>query len=399
MESGVEAGHLGKLRRALRNGLERRKVVRLVQRGERCQLGKLGDHLRIYPDRGAVFHTPVNDPVSDGRHRCSPDQAGGRRDDLAGRGAMVEAVRRPALFGHDGAFAVHHIEAGSHAELFHLAAEEQACGGVAAIERELDAGGTGIDHGEAGFGFAGGFRHGIAVLARLAATSRLAMAQDASRVSSSSARLVRMIGTRAPSTIPAPSAAARSARRLASMLPASRSGTIRMSARPPTGELIFLTATASGLMALSSASGPSSMPPVIWPRSAILHRAAASIVEGTLGLTVSMALRMATRGSWTPSACDRPKAIWMMSTFSSRLGAMFTAASVMIMSLAWPGTSLMKQWLMRWAVRRPVSRATTAAINSSVCRLPFIRAWALPARTSATALAAASWLCSASTMS
>ena len=32
------------------------------------------------------------------------------------------------------------------------------------------------------------------------------------------------------------------------------------------------------------------MPPVICPRSAILHSAAASIVEGTLGLTVSIAL-------------------------------------------------------------------------------------------------------------
>ena len=41
-----------------------------------------------------------------------------------------------------------------------------------------------------------------------------------------------------------------------------------------------LDAAASGLMALSKASGPSSSPPVIWPRSAILHSAAASIVEG-----------------------------------------------------------------------------------------------------------------------
>ena len=36
---------------------------------------------------------------------------------------------------------------------------------------------------------------------------------------------------------------------------------------------------------------------MIWPRSAILHRAAASIVDGTFGLTVSIALRMATRTS------------------------------------------------------------------------------------------------------
>ena len=41
----------------------------------------------------------------------------------------------------------------------------------------------------------------------------------------------------------------------------------------------------------------------------------------------------------------------------------------------------------------PVSRATTAPISSSVCRLPFISAAALPSRTRATALAADSWLC------
>ena len=58
-----------------------------------------------------------------------------------------------------------------------------------------------------------------------------------------------------------------------------------------------------------------------------------------------------------------------------------------------------KQWLMRRAVRRPVSRATTAPISSSVCRLPFISASAVPARTSSTALAAESWLCAASTIS
>ena len=54
---------------------------------------------------------------------------------------------------------------------------------------------------------------------------------------------------------------------------------------------------------------------------------------------------------------------------------------------------------MRRAVRRPVSRFTTAAISSSVCRLPFISASALPSRTSSTAFAAEAWLCGASTIS
>ena len=48
-----------------------------------------------------------------------------------------------------------------------------------------------------------------------------------------------------------------------------------------------------------------------------------------------------------------------------------------------------KTWLMRRPVRRPVSCATTAPSSSSVCRLPFISSSASPARTSATAFAAA----------
>src|SRR5574340_379140 len=91
-------------------------------------------------------------------------------------------------------------------------------------------------------------------------------------------------------------------------------------------------------------------------------------------------------------------AFWTMSTFSARVGAIFTAASVMIRASSCPGTSITKQWLTRRAVRRPVSRRTTAPISSSVCKLPFIRASALPSRTSSTALAAEAWLKGASTM-
>ncbi len=57
-----------------------------------------------------------------------------------------------------------------------------------------------------------------------------------------------------------------------------------------------------------------------------------------------------------------------------------------------------KQWLTRRAVRSPVSRFTTAPISSSVCRLPFISASALPSRTSSTALSAEAWLCGVSTI-
>src|SRR5207237_8228344 len=93
-------------------------------------------------------------------------------------------------------------------------------------------------------------RIAAAALRRRASATRLATAQDASRVTTASARLVRMIGTRAPRTIPAASAPARKDRLLASMFPASRSGTTRTFARPATGETMCLIAAASSLIAL-----------------------------------------------------------------------------------------------------------------------------------------------------
>ena len=72
--------------------------------------------------------------------------------------------------------------------------------------------------------------------------------------------------------------------------------------RPATADLMPLILAASLSTALSKASGPSSKPPVIWPRSAILQSAAASMVEGILAVTVSTAERIATRGVPRPTA-------------------------------------------------------------------------------------------------
>src|SRR6516225_11480297 len=139
-------------------------------------------------------------------------------------------------------------------------------------------------------------RIAAAALLRRASATRLATAQEARRVMTLSARLVSMIGPRPPRTTPAAAAPARNDRLLASMLPDSRSGTISTLAHPATGETICLMAAASSLIALSRASGPSRMPPVICPRSAILHNAAASIVDGIFVVTVSTADRIATFG-------------------------------------------------------------------------------------------------------
>jgi hypothetical protein len=96
---------------------------------------------------------------------------------------------------------------------------------------------------------------------RKACAYSTATAQEAIRVRTESAREVSTIGNRAPSTVPAASPLARKVRFLASMFPASRSGTTRICARPATSEQMPLIRTASEPIALSKASGPSRIPP------------------------------------------------------------------------------------------------------------------------------------------
>jgi hypothetical protein len=61
-----------------------------------------------------------------------------------------------------------------------------------------------------------------------------------------------------------------------------------------------------------------------------LANAAASSVAGMFGLIVSTAARMATRGCATPKAWARSTALRMMSALSCSVGAMLSAASVMM---------------------------------------------------------------------
>jgi hypothetical protein len=132
-------------------------------------------------------------------------------------------------------------------------------------------------------------------------------------------------------------------------------------------------------MALSSASGPSSRPPVIWPRSAILHSAAASMVDGTFGLTVSIADRIATGLARSPAHGARSMAFWTMWTLSSSVGKMLTAASVMISARS-IGRHVHHEAVADapLGAQAGVALGTTAAISSSVCRLPFISASPCP---------------------
>ena len=210
-----------------------------------------------------------------------------------------------------------------------------------------------------------------------------------------SERLVKAIGTRAPKTIPAPDAPANISTCLIIILPASMCGATKISTCPATGESICLICAACADMALSKAKGPSSTPPLICPRSAILQSAAASSVDGMLGFTVSTAANMATLGSSNPMTCAKSIAFCTMSAFSDSVGAILSAASVMYKGLGYIGTWHLKTCDIRRPVRNP-GCMTTAWINSSVCKLPFIRASNFLSAAICAAISAAAWLCGTS---
>ncbi len=103
-----------------------------------------------------------------------------------------------------------------------------------------------------------------------------------------SARFVRIIATRAPNTISAASPSAMNDRLLAKILPASRSGTTTTFIGAPGNRRDdVLDQRSADINGIIERPRPSMMAPVIWPRSALLHKAAASMVDGALALTLS----------------------------------------------------------------------------------------------------------------
>jgi len=82
---------------------------------------------------------------------------------------------------------------------------------------------------------------------------------------------------------------------------------------------------------------------VIWPRSAILHSAPASIVDGIFGLIVSTADRIATRTSAKRSTWARVDRVLQDVDLVGQGRGDVDGRVGDDQGLAWPGTSMMKQ--------------------------------------------------------
>src|SRR6187399_1698271 len=288
MKRRVEAGDLRDARKAFRDGIDCREIVRLMQRRERHQLAQMVEDIAGHAHGRRKACTSMHDAMTDAENRRTlvlPAQPGRERVE---RSASVAHRGTQRLLANRCSALVLRHESRRRADAFDLAARGQAprLGGRSLIDAELQARRACVQHQRVVI-------HGFTARACAAST---ATAQLAILARTESARLVRMMGTLAPRTRPALSEFARNVSSLARMLAASRSGASRMSGSPATSEVMPLVCAASLLMALSNASGPSIRPPLICPRSAILHSAAASSVAGILEVTVSTAASTATFG-------------------------------------------------------------------------------------------------------
>ena len=150
-----------------------------------------------------------------------------------------------------------------------------------------------------------------------------------------------MIGTRAPSTMPAAVGLGQEVRILRKHVAGFEIRNDQNLRVPRDRSTDALDRAASGSMALSKASGPSRTPPVIWPgrpscRAPPLRSSTgSSVVRFRLPEGSQPAAHLIRRH-------QRSIAFWTMSRLASRSGKMLIAASVMKSVSAWPGTSMMK---------------------------------------------------------
>ena len=184
-------------------------MVRLMERGQRTErLERRQDcvvDLRRCGKKGAA----MDDAMPDGKRRTAAKRRRHAADQIVEENLVIRfGVLRPAFLGNGRALCVLGEEVRRHADALDLPLEEERwfpiihCG----VARELDARRSRIDDENGAFHAPYSAARAAGAAWRRACARRTATAADAIRVRRLSARLVKMIGIRAPSTMPAASA-------------------------------------------------------------------------------------------------------------------------------------------------------------------------------------------------
>ncbi len=209
VKGGVEAGHLGHAGVSLGNDADGGQVVRLMQRRQGNEFFQVLQDVIVDDGGFRVLEAAVNDTVPHGHnpvgaveHSAAPGKEG-----IDGPFVVEGRARRPLFLLDDLPGAVFHLEAGLRADALDLAVVKRRrvslCIGV---DRELEARRSRIENDDE-------ISHGAHLVSylplRRAWATCTMTATEASLVRIESARLVRTMGIRVPSTMPAPSAPAR----------------------------------------------------------------------------------------------------------------------------------------------------------------------------------------------
>ena len=129
---------------------DRRQVVRLVQGRQRHELLQRFEDPRVHAHGLRVRHAAVHDPMADAHEPVAAQALAQVADQMVhGAGMAQRLAFAPGLLGVDLADVVPGHETGRRMQALDLAAQgEIESRGIAQVHRELDARGTGVEHGD-----------------------------------------------------------------------------------------------------------------------------------------------------------------------------------------------------------------------------------------------------------
>ena len=391
VERGIEARDLRQRRVELCEGGDCRKVVRLMERREWDEACQLPDHKAIDSHRPLIEGASVDDAVARSDQlvlrelALEPTQE--RRECV-----LVSSTFREMVVDQRRAGAVLREKMNSLPDPIALAFAKKVTPGrpdIAGEERELDARRAGIEDEDS-------VAHASTLALWRASSS--AMAHEPSRASVLSARLVRMTGTRAPSTMPATCASARYSSCFASMLPGLEIG--HDEDVGPAGDRRHNPFRLGRLLGDSVVEGERPVEDAAGNLAAVGHLAQRGGIEGGLDLFRHCLDRGKDRHTWL----REPERVRQLDRVLDDVALLVEGRVDVDSGVGDQQRPRIQRRVDDEHVAHPSRRpsfgsATIAPINSSVWRLPFISASTLWSRASATAWAAAAWLCSVGTSS
>ena len=151
VEGGIEASNLRQVRRRSGDILDRREIVRLVEWRERHQRGQRGHDIGIDPDRCGEGRAAMHHAMAESLHRPAAQKFPSELQDLRGGRLVVERRLAPLALRHDRPLVIGRAQMRRQADLLDLPVKQRRAFARRVVERELDAGRSSVQDGDAAF--------------------------------------------------------------------------------------------------------------------------------------------------------------------------------------------------------------------------------------------------------